>query len=660
VTDLRIELFGAFRVSAAGQMVPDATWHRRKPAALIKLLGLAPGHRLHRERLIDLLWPDLDPVAGGANLRKTLHHARRAIVALAGAPVIASDADLVWLPRDGLWVDVEAFRAAVDAARRTRDVEEYRRALDLYREGLLPEDCYEAWADQPREELRVEYLAVLDEFARLLEAHGHLDDAVSVMRQLISTEPLREDSHASLIRLYTLAGRRAEALRTYEALSRLLSAELGTEPSPQTQRLFEEVRTRQALDPKLTADLWERVGDLRLSADAVGAAKAFGKALHVRSPAQVTARLERKCAEAWLMHHRPEAAIQHVMSAEGRTSEPAERGRLLRVRANLAWETGDIASAQQYAERARDMALEYGTAEDLAAAHEALAIVSHIKGGWRDGLASELSRLAAEDAGSGRLARVWDIHHCIGQYHLYGDGLSGAVEGYARQLLDRSEEAGAVRAQAFSWCLLGESLLLQSRFDESMGCLARSCELHSSLGSRSGALAWQRRAEVAVCCGAYEEAQKYLQRASSIATVSAMASHLWGRIHATQAFAAVEQGDPERAVRSVHAAAAATARYGDCPTCGALLNPIAAEAFGLLADLDGARAYARSAAVVAQMFTSSAWRAMAESAAGSLALAEGDPQSAHQHLESARELYALAGQPYWAQRSHRLDSTTRA
>src|SRR5262249_20634328 len=159
-------------------------------------------------------------------------------------------------------------------------------------------------------------------------------------------------------------------------------------------------------------------------------------------------------------------------------------------------------------------------------------------------------RLAAGDDGFEQLGRVFDIHHCIGQYHLYGDGLSDSVEDYARRVLDRAVDAGAVRAQAFAWCLLGETLLLQARWDEADGCLERSCAIHSSLESRSGALPWQRRGELAACRGDFAEAEIHLRRASGIATVSAMAPHLWGRIYAVRAFVAVEQGDAQRAVRA--------------------------------------------------------------------------------------------------------------
>jgi tetratricopeptide (TPR) repeat protein len=549
---------------------------------------------------------------------------------------------------------VEVFRAALAAARRSGQVDEYRQAMSLYRGELLPDDLYEEWAEVPRRELHIELLSALEDLAGLLEARGELDGAIAVVRQLVAAEPLREESHVALMRLYALAGRRGEALRQYENLTQLFESELGTDPSPEAQRLYEEIRARQSQSPELTADLWERVGDLRvLSGDAGGAAKAFELALDAGSTSQATARLERKCAEAWLMQHRPDAAAPHLAAAERRAAEPGDRGRVLRARANLAWETGDIASAQRYAEQAHDLARDHGTPDDLAAAHEALAIVSHFRGEWREGLESELERLASEDIGPGQLGRVIDIHHCIGQYHLYGDGLAGSVEDYARRILDRAEEAGAVRAQAFAWCLLGEALLLQARWDEAAGCLTRSCELHASLGSRSGALPWQRRAELAACRGAYDEAEACLRQASGIATVSRMASHMWGRIHATAAFAAMEQSDAERAVRSIQAAAAASSRYGDCPTCSALLNPMAAEAFALRGDPESARSYVQSAAQVAEMFNSSAWRAMAEAAAGSLALAERDEARALRHFGTARDLYERAGQPYWAERSVR-------
>ena len=637
MADLRIQLLGGFRVTVGSRTVAEDAWRRRKPAALLKLLALAPAHRLHREQAMDALWPELDPAAGGANLRKAVHHARRALDPKDGRGLISSTGELLALPAEGLWIDVDAFRAAVAHARQSGDPAVYARAVELYGDGLLPEDRYEEWAGLARDELELEFVAVLEELAAILEARGDLDGAARTVRRLLAVEPLRENGHAWLIRLYALAGRRADALREYERLREFLAVELGTEPSPETQRLYEEIRAKQTPQPELSAELWERVGDLRvLSGDTGGAVKAYAAALEAGPSAQ----LHRKTAGAWLMQHDADAAEPHLAQAEDAAAGDAERGRIACLRANQAWERGDLEAAQRFAEEAAAAAAD---PEDVAAAREALAIVSHMRGDWRRGLELEIERLGS-GGDAGTLARVFDIHHCIGQYHLYGDGLAGGVEEHARRTLALAEEAGAVRAQAFGWCLLGESLLLHGHFDEAAGCLERSCELHASLGTRSGALPWQRLAELSVCRGRPEEAEAYLRRAAGIATVSPMARHLWGRIEATAAFAALEQGDPESAVRSVRAAARAAARYGDCPTCGALLNPVAAEAFAALGDRDTAREYADAAAAVAGFFESYAWRAMAESAAGS---AESDSA---RHAEAAR-LYEQAGQPYWAARA---------
>src|ERR1041385_7675227 len=126
--DIRIGLFGAFRVEVDGRSIPEKAWRQRKPAALVKLLALAPRHRLHREQVMDALWPELAPASAAANLRKALHHARRLAEASTGEPLIESAGELVVLPAGGLRVDVDEFRSAVDRARRRGDLDAYAEA----------------------------------------------------------------------------------------------------------------------------------------------------------------------------------------------------------------------------------------------------------------------------------------------------------------------------------------------------------------------------------------------------------------------------------------------------------------------------------------------------------------------------------------------------
>jgi DNA-binding SARP family transcriptional activator len=245
VTEVRIQLCGGFRVDVGRQSIPAGAWRQRKPAAVVKLLALAPRHRLHREQIMDALWLELPPGPAAANLRKAVHYARRR----GGEELIVSVGELLSLP-EGVVVDVDTFRALADRARRTADRDAYEQALDLHGDGLLPEDRYEDWAIAPREELRLEYVLLAEELAGLLESRGDVAGAIRAVGRQVAAEPLVEEPHLRLMRLYALAGRRGEALREYEHLCDLLSRELGREPGPEVQRLYEEVRARQTTEPE--------------------------------------------------------------------------------------------------------------------------------------------------------------------------------------------------------------------------------------------------------------------------------------------------------------------------------------------------------------------------------------------------------------------------
>src|SRR3712207_760906 len=141
---IRVWLLGGFRVSVGSRTIAQNAWHLRKAAVLVKLLALAPGHRLHREQAMDILWPNAGRKAASNSLRNALHAARRVLDPAEGSLYLASeDESLVLCPAGNLWVDVDAFEQAVATARRSQDPAAYRAALELYPGELLPDDRYD-------------------------------------------------------------------------------------------------------------------------------------------------------------------------------------------------------------------------------------------------------------------------------------------------------------------------------------------------------------------------------------------------------------------------------------------------------------------------------------------------------------------------------------
>jgi DNA-binding SARP family transcriptional activator len=227
---LRLWLLGEFRAEVGGQPVPEQRWHRRKARSLVKLLALAPRHRLHREQLMDILWPGLQPDAAGANLRKAVHFARQAI----GADALRSRDGGVWLEPDGLWVDADAFQAAIAAGDAVG-------ALGLFRGDLLPDDRFEPWAEERRELFRIQLLRCALRLAAELEQAEELGRAGPVLERVIELDALNEEAHLRLARVQAKAGHRHLALRTCLQIQERLRQELGERPSAEARRLRDDI-----------------------------------------------------------------------------------------------------------------------------------------------------------------------------------------------------------------------------------------------------------------------------------------------------------------------------------------------------------------------------------------------------------------------------------
>jgi DNA-binding SARP family transcriptional activator len=198
--------------------VEEGVWRLRKARSVLKLVALAPGHSLHRDQVIETLWPDRDVAAAANNLRQALFLARRAIDSCGGdgaAWLDLSQELLSLTPAADVSIDVEIFETAAKEAARRGDLEAYRAAVALYAGDLLPEDRFEEWARARREALRELRLGMLVELASLEEAAGDHAAAAAALQQVVVTDPMHEQAHRELMRLYALTGRRQRALSQY-------------------------------------------------------------------------------------------------------------------------------------------------------------------------------------------------------------------------------------------------------------------------------------------------------------------------------------------------------------------------------------------------------------------------------------------------------------
>ncbi len=240
-TRLRIHLLGQFAVWLDGAPIPPERWRSRRAGHLLKLLALTPTGRMHRDQLIDALWPDSSLTAAANSFHQALHNARLALGEPGPACLRLEDGLLCLSDPCGqpAWVDARQFTAAAEAA---HDPESCQAALALYPGDLLPDDRYEEWTLQPRRALHQQYADLLLRLARALEERQDFPSAIAALSRLLVSDPAGEDAHAALMRVYALSGQRQAALRQYQLLREALARDLAVEPEPATTRLFEAIQ----------------------------------------------------------------------------------------------------------------------------------------------------------------------------------------------------------------------------------------------------------------------------------------------------------------------------------------------------------------------------------------------------------------------------------
>jgi DNA-binding SARP family transcriptional activator len=198
-----------------------------------------------RLELSEALWGDNPPEAWEASLSALLSRLRGLFRKLAiKADISALSRSVhVSLPAEH-WIDLDAALNALDEAEGLMRTRHARAAwphglvaLSILERGFLQGE-EQPWVIRERGRIHSGHLRALELLADITFALGETASSVHFARVCSDLEPFRESAYEREMRAEMQMGNRAEALRTYERLRRLLANELGADPSPQLQAAF--------------------------------------------------------------------------------------------------------------------------------------------------------------------------------------------------------------------------------------------------------------------------------------------------------------------------------------------------------------------------------------------------------------------------------------
>lgn len=254
MSGLTILTFGGFEVWRGSRRLADfESWKVRTLAAY--LVG-HHGRSVPRDRVAALLWPDRGADAARRNLRQALYNLRSTVEGVGDDRTFVSDARSVrFAPSRECWLDLEAFETALDGHAGDGEPSKLAEAVRLYRGEFLAgvqagESLeLEEWLVQEQERLRDAAVAALRELVDHYLATGAYSLGIHHARRLLRIDPLSEETHRKLMRLYALSGRRSRAVAQFQELRKLLDRELGVAPLAESEALYHEIREARVAAP---------------------------------------------------------------------------------------------------------------------------------------------------------------------------------------------------------------------------------------------------------------------------------------------------------------------------------------------------------------------------------------------------------------------------
>ena len=229
--ELRLQTFGAAVITRTGEPV-GGTAAQRRTVALLAALAVGGEAGLSRDKLIGLLWPDVDADRARHSLTQALYAARRALdvddLFKVGAEIRLND--------ERITSDIREFEAAL----RSGDL---RYAVELYRgpflDGFFVTDNpeFEHWSSAQRERLQTKVAGALEQLAGTSEAAGDYRSAVECRRQLATLFPFDAGAAVNLMTALARAGDRVSALQHAQLHATLLREELELDPDPVVEAL---------------------------------------------------------------------------------------------------------------------------------------------------------------------------------------------------------------------------------------------------------------------------------------------------------------------------------------------------------------------------------------------------------------------------------------
>ncbi len=233
---LQLKTLGCLALESDTRELGGAALQKRR-LALLAALAVGGPRGLSREKLLGLLWTDVDESRGRQALSQALYALRKAV----NEDDLVVGTDVLRLNPTVIVTDLGEFETAL--ARNDLEL-----AADLYGGAFLDGiyvsvgDDFDRWADLERVRLARAAERAIEELARHADANGDHRKAADWWRRLVAIDPLKTRANLGLISALAASGERVNAQRALDSYAARLRSELDAEPGTEVRAIAEQLR----------------------------------------------------------------------------------------------------------------------------------------------------------------------------------------------------------------------------------------------------------------------------------------------------------------------------------------------------------------------------------------------------------------------------------
>ncbi len=250
---IQVDTFGQFQMRRDNVLLKEKEWGRDKSIQLFQFFLTSRNRRaLHKEQIADRLWEDIAGKSIDQTFKVTLHGINKVL-----EPNRERRSDPKYVIRQGItyqlsiadmWVDADVFEQFIRIGNEQINQDEqlarqaYSSAIELYKGVYLPNRMYEDWSSAERERLQLLALGTMVTLAELLVEENPME-SIRLSQQALQIDNTWEDAYRIQMNAYFKKGNRPMAIKTFKLCEKILDAEFGITPLPETKQLMQLIQS---------------------------------------------------------------------------------------------------------------------------------------------------------------------------------------------------------------------------------------------------------------------------------------------------------------------------------------------------------------------------------------------------------------------------------